>query len=133
GAPAARFWLRHRDRLLPAVPALLTAVEERHLKDSTLPPDVTAVLVRIDSQRDIRHILQILPKTERVVVILGDSPLERFWSSEIRRDWGPFEGRVQVTFLEDLSFDEMLRRTAALPPDSAIFFALMIQDAAGVP
>jgi len=34
--------------------------------------------------------------------------------------------------VNELSFDEMLQRATALPPNTAIFFALLSVDAAGV-
>jgi len=37
------------------------------------------------------------------------------------------------TWFNELSFEDMLKRVAALPPRSAILFALLSVDAAGVP
>jgi signal transduction histidine kinase len=133
GDPAARFWLRYRDSLLPDTPSLIAVVEERYVNQLSLSPDDSAVAIRVDLPGLLRHILQVLPGTKNVVVILGSSPLEKFWLSDLRRDWRPLEGQVRVTFLSDMPFEEMLRRTADLPPRSAIFFALMLVDAAGVP
>src|SRR5207247_2829264 len=36
------------------------------------------------------------------------------------------------TRFNELSFEEMLKRASSLPPRSAIFFALLVVDAAGV-
>ncbi len=133
GQAAARFWLRHEKGLLPGTPPAIVVMEERHLKQLSLAPDDAAVTIRLDTGELMRHILQVLPGTANVYVILGDSPLERLWRTELSRDWKPFEGQVRLTFLNDLPFEEILRRTAALPPRSAIFFGLMLVDAAGVP
>jgi hypothetical protein len=133
GQPAARFWLRHREGLLPGTPTLFAAVDERHLSQLPLSPDEAVVATRLDLPGLLRHILQLLPGTTNVVVVIGNSPLEQFWLSELSREWSPFQDRVRITFLNELPFEEMLRRTAALPPHSAIFVALMLVDAAGVP
>jgi signal transduction histidine kinase len=133
GQPAARFWVRHREGLLPGAPTLFAAVDERHLSQLPLSPDEAVVATRLDLPGLLRHILQILPGTTNVVVVIGNSPLEQFWLSELRREWSPFHDRVRITFLNELPFEEMLRRTAALPPHSAIFVALILVDAAGVP
>ena len=45
----------------------------------------------------------------------------------------PFEGRVKPVFMNDLSFGEIQKRVAALPPASAIFFGDLVIDAQGVP
>lgn len=133
GEPAARFWVRHREHLLPATPVLAAGVEERHLDRLPLNPGDAFVSIRVDLIGQLRHILQVAPATTDVFVVIGDSPVERFWLSEFRREWRPFEGRVRVTFLNDLPFGEMIRGMADLPPRSAVFFALMLVDAAGVP
>lgn len=133
GQPAAQFWLRHRDSLLPGTPSLFAAVEERHLSRLPLSPDDAVVAIRIDPPGQLLHILQIRPRTTNVVAIFGDSPVEKFWLDEFRREWQPFEERVHITFLSGIPFEEILRRAAALPPHSAIFFALMLVDDSTVP
>jgi signal transduction histidine kinase len=57
--------------------------------------------------------------------------LEAFWREEMRREFKRFEDRVTFTWYNELSFDEMLKRVATLPPHSAIFWELLIVDAAG--
>ena len=44
----------------------------------------------------------------------------------------PLASRIAFTWYNDLSFEEILKRAAALPPHSAIFWELMLVDAAGV-
>lgn len=43
GAPAMNFLLRHRERLFPGVPLLVSAVDERRLRDVSLGANATAV------------------------------------------------------------------------------------------
>ena len=44
----------------------------------------------------------------------------------------PLANRIAFTWYNDLSFEDILKQAAALPPQSAIFWELMIVDAAGV-
>jgi PAS domain S-box-containing protein len=78
-------------------------------------------------------ILRVLPETRQVVVVIGNSPLEQFWLGEIRRELQPFTNRVTLSAFNELPFSEMLKRCAALPPRSAIYFPLLCVDANGVP
>jgi signal transduction histidine kinase len=133
GAPAAGFFQRHRDRVVPSTPALFTAVDQRRLRDDILSANDAAVAVTIDVPPLIANILDVLPETTRIAVVVGNSPLEKFWLQVMRREFQPFANRVEFTWFNDLSFDEMLRRAAALPPRSAIFFGPLSVDAAGVP
>jgi hypothetical protein len=80
----------------------------------------------------IENILQVLPDTKNVTVVVGASPIEEFWLEEIRKAVKPLANRITFTWTNDLSFEDLLKQAAALPPHSAIFWELMIVDAAGV-
>ena len=66
-------------------------------------------------------------------MVIGDTPLERFWLREAHGQFARFADRVSFEWLNDLSLDQMRRRVAALPAHSAVLYTLMITDAAGVP
>lgn len=131
--PAARFLVRHRAALFPQVPLLLTAVDARMLPSAELQPGDAAVVAHVDLRRAIDAMLQLRPQTRTVAVVLGSTPLERFWRKELERDVGHLGGRVQFDWMDGLSLAQMKQRVAALPPDSAVFYALLVIDAAGVP
>ncbi|MCL4181414.1 MAG: PAS domain-containing protein [Verrucomicrobia bacterium] len=133
GGPAVQFAQRHRQALFPRTPLLIAATDQRHIRQATLTPNDAVVAARIDPFRVAQTILQVLPQTTNVVVIAGASPLERFWLNEIRDAWQPLTNRVSLQALNELPFAGMLQRCAALPPRSAIFYAVMIMDADGVP
>ena len=76
--------------------------------------------------------MRVLPDTKNVAVVIGNSPNEKFWLEQIRREFKPFEKRVAFTWFNDLSFEDILKQAAALPPHSAIFWHLMSVDAAGL-
>jgi signal transduction histidine kinase len=133
GSPALRFCARHRESLFADLPILVVATEQRHLAAVDLGENTAVVGHRLDLTGFIEDILHILPSTTNISVVLGDSPLERFWVAETRREWEAFSGRVTFTWLNDLAFPEMLKRAASMPPHSAIVFAMMDMDVAGVP
>lgn len=132
GAPAAAFVQRYREQLFPDAPMILTVVDQRRVKYSALGPNDTVVAVAIDYHAAIRNILQVLPDTNHIAMVIGTSPIEKFWRDEIARESQPLENRLKFTWYDTLSFEEILKHAAALPPNSAIFWELMIVDAAGV-
>jgi signal transduction histidine kinase len=132
GAPAAAFVQRHREELFPAAPMILTVVDQRRVQYSILGPNDTVVAVAIDYHAAIRNILQVLPDTNHVAMVIGTSPIEKFWRDEIASESQPLENRLKFTWYDTLSFDEIVTHAATLPPNSAIFWELMIVDAAGV-
>ncbi len=133
--PAFQFSRKHRQSLLPGVPAVHGAADERLFQGVTLSPGETAVASRLDLPGFVENVLTVLPKTREVYLVFGTSPLERFWSAEFLRATEPLAPRVRVDgrAFEGLSYDEILRRAAALPPRSAIFFGLLARDAHGLP
>ena len=132
GAPAAAFVQRHRQRLFTNTPMVFTAVEQRRVQYSTITPNDAVVAVQINYFAAIENILRVLPDTKNVIVVVGTSPIEKFWKEAIGRESEPLSNRIRFSWTDHLSFDELLKEAATLPPQSAIFWELMIVDAAGV-
>jgi signal transduction histidine kinase len=132
GGPAAKFAQKHRSRLFPSSPMLLSAVDHRHVANATLTGNDAVVAVKNDPAVAVENILRVLPETTNLFVVIGNSELDRFWRSVLERELEPFRSRLTIEWWNDLSFAEMLKRCAVLPARSAILYALMNTDAAGV-
>ena len=132
GAPAAAFVQQHRRQLFADTPMLLMAVDQRRVQYSSLTKNDAVVAVRINYLAAVNNILQVLPNTQDVMVVVGTSPIEKFWKEAIGRELEPLADRIRLSWTDQLSFEDLLKRASALPPNSAIFWELMIVDAAGV-
>ena len=133
GPPAARFYLSHRGELFAGAPLVVGALDERFAKQLAPSQDAAVVAGKVDLPSLVENILQLLPDTETIAVVVGASELERFWRGELEREFAPFAKRVKFEWLNDLSLAQMQERVAKLPPHSAILYGLLIVDAAGVP
>ena len=131
--PALSFVLRHRNRLFPETPMLITATDQRRIRPEFLTTKTAVVPYNVNIPELVEGILQVLPDTKNIVVVIGNSPLEKFWQGEFRREFPQFANRVSFTWFNDLSFEEMKRRAALLPAHSAIFYFFVTRDAVGVP
>ena len=132
GAPAANLVQRHRQRLFAGTPMVLMAVDERRVQYSNLTANDTAVAVRINYLSVFENILQVLPDTKDVVVVVGTSPIEKFWKEAIAKEVEPLANRIKLSWTDELSFESLLKQASTLPPHTAIFWELMIVDAVGV-
>lgn len=132
GAPAGAFVQRHRQRLFSKTPMILAGLDQRRVKYSEIGPNDTIVALANDYHAIIRNILQVLPDTAHVAVVLGNSPIEKFWRAELGGESKLFENRLKFIWYDTLSFEDILKRAAMLPPNSVIFWGMMIVDAAGV-
>ena len=132
GAPAASFVQRHRQQLFATTPMVLMAVDQRRVQYSNLTANDAVVAVRINYLTAFENILQVLPDTKDVVVVVGSSPIEKFWKEAIEKEVEPLANRIKLSWTDELSFEALLKQASALPPHTAIFWELMIVDAAGV-
>jgi signal transduction histidine kinase len=132
GAPAGRFVAKFRDRLFPKTPVVYTGMDRRTLPIDAFAKNATFVGEDFDLKGLMEDILQLDPKTNNVVVILGATPLERYWTKEFQEAFAPFAGRVKFTWVNDLSFDQMLDLVAKLPPHSFVLLGMLMRDASGV-
>ena len=132
GAPAANFVQKYRPRLFPGTPMVFTAVQQMRVESDKLTQNDTVVAAADDFLPLFENILRVLPLTKTIAIVSGASPNERFWQGVLKRDLQALAGRVEIKWLNELSFEDILKETAKLPPSTAIFFQLMNVDAAGV-
>jgi hypothetical protein len=64
----------------------MTAVDQRRVEEMALTENDTVVAVRQNIPALFRNILQVLPGTKMVVVVMGNSPNERFWIGEMKSE-----------------------------------------------
>ncbi len=131
GGPAAVFARKYRPQLFPDTPLLFAAVDQRYLGNAPLGDNETAVTVDNDFPRAIEGVLQALPQTRQVFMVLGSGQIGQFWHRELEKQFRRFHDRLTFGWFDDLSLPEMLRRCANLPANSAIFYVVFGTDAAG--
>jgi PAS domain S-box-containing protein len=132
GSPAAIFVATYRDRLFPETPILYASADRRLLPSGALDKNAAYVGQIYEISGFLEDMLQIAPATKNIVVIVGATPLERLWQGVFQKAAEPFAGRINFTYFSDLSFKQMQERVSTLPPDSYIFFLLLLRDAGGV-
>jgi len=133
GAPAAFFLQRNRSKLFPTTPMLIVGADIRRIPGSTRTEYDTGVFLDLDLPAYLTNILQLRPETKDIAVVVGNSPVERYWTSELHRAFEPFSDRVNITWFNDLTLVQMQERAAKMTPTSAIFWFLLSEDAAGIP
>ena len=86
----------------------------------------------IDIPGFFEDMLRVAPATKNIEIVLGATSLERAWRENFEKAAAPLADRIKFTYYNDLSFDQMLERAANLPPNSFIFFMVLLRDAGGV-
>ena len=132
GSPAGIFVAQYRDRLFPETPIVYCGLDRRRLPAEALQKNAAFVGENFNLPGFVEDILQLAPETTNIVVVIGATPLEQYWAAAFRHEFEPFTNRVSFTWLNELSFDQMLERVSHLPPRSFIFLVLLLRDASGV-
>ena len=133
GAPAVGFAQKYRARLFPDTPMLFTSVDQRMVQSSMLTTNDAVIAVRHDPRRLVEAILHLMPETTNVVMVFGNSPLERFWADAFMRESQLPTNHVGCESFSGLSFEKMKQRAAALPRGSVMLFGDLLVDADGIP
>ncbi|WP_167481026.1 histidine kinase [Mesorhizobium waimense] len=131
GGPAAAFVEKYRQQLFFDTPMVIAGVDARLTADAANTPNATYIGVKLDLPAFVENILRVRPETTDIAVIIGNSPNEQYWARELHREFQPFADRVEFEWLDELSLDEMLRRVARLPPQSAVLYFMLAVDGAG--
>ncbi len=131
GSPANIFVATYRDRLFQETPILYT-VGRPLLPPGAPGKNATYIGQEFDLPGFVQDILQLAPATKNIEVIVGATPLEHRWQENFEKAVEPFKNRLKFTYYNDFAFDQMKARVSTLPPDSYIFFLLLLRDAAGV-
>ncbi len=131
-APAGAFVAKYRDRLFPDTPVLYLAGDPRLLSSGSLDKNAAYIGHKLDIPGLFEDMLQVAPATKNIVIVVGATPLERTWQEAFQKAAEPLAGRIRFTYYNDLSFEQMQERVATLPPDSFIFFLMLLRDAGGV-
>ena len=132
GSPAAVFIANNYDRLFPGTPILVVAGNQQFLPSGAWQKNATFVGHIIDIPGIFEDILQVAPATKNIDFVLGATSLEQTWRAALQKAAEPLASRIKFTYYNDLSFDQMLERAAKLPPDSYIYFFVLLRDAGGV-
>jgi PAS domain S-box-containing protein len=132
GSPAAVFVAKYRSRLFSQIPILYCGLDERLLGPDAFDQNTTLIGSRYEVSGFAEDILQIAPDTKNIAVVIGATPLERYWTEVFRREFEPFTNRVNFIWLNDLPFEQTVERARDLPPKTFIFLVLFLRDAAGV-
>ena len=133
GAPAARFALRNRERLFGSAPMLFVAMDLRSMQSAGVTANDAVVAYRFDLPAMVDNILRVRPQTVDIAVVTGNSEPDKAWLEDLRREFQPLASRVKFVWLDKLSFAELQKLAATLPPWFAIFFTPLQVDVAGVP
>ena len=91
GGPAAVFARKHRQQIFPATPLLLASVDQRYLGAEPLRENETAVAAANDFPLVVDNILQVLPETKQIFMVIGSGAIGQFWRRVLESEFSRFK------------------------------------------
>ncbi len=86
---------------------------------------------RLDYRGTLQRALELFPRTDRVIVIQGNSEVEISRWENIREDLAPWKGTLQIEDTQALSADEIEAKLSTLPKNTIILGIGITRDAKG--
>jgi len=132
GAPALDFFMREGRSLFPTATVIsnmplapTTAfLGERRLIHFPWAPA---------ADKTVQYVLDTLPQTRRLLVVIGGSPADKPHAVLTRRMLEPFAGRLQIEYTDELGHAEMLEKVAAAGEGTVVLYLIYFGDAKGQP
>jgi signal transduction histidine kinase len=128
---ALRVALHNRAELFANAPVVFVSVDPSSAADLRLDADVTGTWLRMGWAATLDLARRLEPGIRRAVVVTGSPPIGRVWMAEARRQLEAVRGTVEVTYLTDLSVDDVLSRVAEVPKNTVILVGAFLRDATG--
>ena len=130
GRPAFRFLAERVDKLWPGALKIFYFLDRRELPAS-LPPNMTGVAMNLDFGALVDLALKLEPNTRNIYYVGGVNEWEQSWRALAEQDFRRFNSQINIFYLNDLSFTDLLERLGHLPSNSAVIYPELLRDAGG--
>lgn len=131
GGPAIKFLLAHESVLFPDVPKVYYFHDESEITAHSLWPRVTGVWANPEINKTLDMALALQPGTQQAFVVSGNSDQDRFLKEQAQKAARVYEKRLQLTYLTELTIEELKEKVATLPPHSVVLYLSFFADKRG--
>jgi hypothetical protein len=128
--PALNFVLHELADMAPEAP-LLTDSEPSTVQLAATRRAVFQYPIVPDVGATVKEVMQLLPRTRRVVIPGGVGEADRAFQRQAEVDLAPWLRSVQVEFLQNMSWAEQMRYIANLTPDTVVVTGMFNRDRDG--
>ena len=116
------FVSKYRNDLFPMVPIVFVLPSRPNPELLAQRPDMTGLVTLHEFTRTLDLALRLHRDTEHVFVVSGDLEHDKRYETTARQELKSYESRLDITYLTDLTPEELAAKAKALPPRSIILF-----------
>jgi len=128
---ALDFAERHRAELWPGTPVVFCAMPAAWARGRTFGEGITGVTVTFDPVGTLDLALRLQPNARQVVVVGGVGEIDRAFLAAARQALRRYQGRLQATWLDHHTLEQMTAAVGQLPADTIVLYTAVSRDAAG--
>ena len=117
------FMLKYRNDLFPNIPIVFSAIESPAAKEFETGGGLTGVINTFSFRQTLDLALSLHPDTKQVFIVSGSPEHDKMHEKVAREQLEGFDSRVSLTYLTDLSTQELVASIKAIPDHSLIIYA----------
>ncbi len=130
GALATDFMAKEGEDLFPDA-TVLALISPNY---QTLSPTYVRVMNvpwRVDPAGTLDVALDLFPETRQVFVVTGANDHILPFLDEAKKAFGPWEGKLNFEYSNEMTYEETLRRVASLPKNTIVIYSPFFSDTTG--
>jgi len=119
--------------MFPTVPLVYLHVQLQDKLPGRLDShkDAASVWVELGAAKTIEVARRFQPNARRVVVVIGSSSAESLLLAQVRKQLADYYPQLQIIYLTNLGFSEILKSVETLGPESVVLFIALTRDGDG--
>src|ERR1041385_7185563 len=117
-----KFLIQYRSDLFANVPIVFVTNNPPSAEQIVAGAGVTGIIHQTTYRETIELALKLHPDTNELFVIAGSPERDQGRESVARAELAPFESRIKITYLADLSLPALTAKLASLPPHSLVLY-----------
>jgi signal transduction histidine kinase len=117
------FILKYRGDLFLHSPIVFIGIKRPTPEQLFTGPGMTGIVPVSTHRETIDLALRLHPDTEQVFVVSGTPELDKRFETSARKELQGYDTKVKISYLTDLSLNELITKTSTLPKRSIILYA----------
>ncbi|MBN1548291.1 MAG: PAS domain S-box protein [Syntrophaceae bacterium] len=125
-----KFLIDEGQAIFPDVPVLALLLPQGFELPETARRIIPHLVIP-DLKGTIEIALKLVPKAQRVYVVGGVHPVDKWLENMARQDFRTLEGRLEFRYLSTLPLEEIVATVSRAPSDSIVFTTAFAKDVTG--
>ncbi len=92
---------------------------------------ITGITEEISAYDTVNNALEIYPKTQNIFLVVDYTESGKLWKNTIQKQLQPFENTLNITYCEDVPFEETVKQISSFDTDTLVICGTYYRDSTG--